>query len=72
MSEAEIQYYVKSGEPLDKAGSYGIQGVGGFFVEAMDGDYYNVVGLPIFRMKELLSREFGIEPDQYLGGGKCR
>ncbi len=72
MSEAEIEYYIKSGEPMDKAGSYGIQGVGGFFVKEIDGDYYNVVGLPIFRMKELLSREFGIEPDEYLGGGKWR
>lgn len=72
MSEAEIEYYIKSGEPMDKAGSYGIQGIGGFFVEKIDGDYYNVVGLPIFRMKELMSREFGIEPDEYLGGGKWR
>ncbi len=72
MTEGEIEYYVGSGEPMDKAGAYGIQGIGGFFVEAIDGDYYNVVGLPIFRMKEMLFCEFGIDPDEYLGGGKCQ
>lgn len=72
MTEGEIDYYIRSGEPMDKAGAYGIQGIGGFFVKAIDGDYYNVVGLPIFKMKEMLSGEFGIDPDEYLGGGKCQ
>lgn len=67
ISDEEIEFYIKSGEPMDKAGSYGIQGIGGFFVKAIEGDYYNVVGLPIFRMKELLSSEFLLEPREYLG-----
>ncbi|MGL5978817.1 MAG: Maf family protein [Erysipelotrichaceae bacterium] len=47
LSEAEIRAYIKTKEPFDKAGAYGIQGNGGLLVEKIDGDYYNVVGLPI-------------------------
>ncbi|MDQ6701512.1 MAG: Maf family protein [Acidobacteriota bacterium] len=47
LSEAEIEEYVASGEPLDKAGSYAIQGLGSKFVERIDGSYDNVVGLPV-------------------------
>lgn len=46
----QIQSYVDTGEPLDKAGGYGIQGVGGCFVEKIDGDFFTVVGLPLFRL----------------------
>lgn len=54
MSEDEIEQYVASGEPFGKAGSYAIQGKGGVHVERMDGDYYNVVGLPLNHLyKEL-------------------
>ena len=56
---AEIDAYVKSGEPLDKAGAYAIQGLGSVFVEKIDGDYYNVVGLPLSALTEAL-KEFGI------------
>jgi septum formation protein len=52
LSEKEINDYVASGEPLDKAGAYGIQGRGGAFVESVKGSFSNVVGLP----KELLTR----------------
>jgi septum formation protein len=56
LSEEWIQCYVKSGEGADKAGGYGIQGAGGFFVEKIVGDYHNVVGLPIGKLfKELQS-----------------
>ncbi|MFC1864266.1 Maf family protein [Chloroflexota bacterium] len=56
---AEINTYVKSGEPLDKAGAYAIQGLGSVFVEKIDGDYYNVVGFPLSALTEAL-KEFGI------------
>ena len=72
MSEGEIEYYIKSGEPMDKAGAYGIQGIGGFFVKEIAGDYYNVVGLPIFKMKEMLANELGSDPNEYLVGAKCQ
>ena len=60
LSEAEIKAYVKTGEPMDKAGGYGIQDKGGLFVEDIQGDYSNVVGLPIFAVSEVL-KQFGVE-----------
>ena len=58
MTEEEIREYVASGEPMDKAGGYGIQGAFAVYVEGIKGDYYNVVGFPIayvvHKMKELL------------------
>lgn len=54
ISDDEIIKYIKTGEPLDKAGSYGIQGKGGVFVESISGCYYNVVGLPLNRLKAIL------------------
>ena len=49
LSDEEISDYVDTGDPLDKAGAYGIQGMAGMFVSAIHGDYYNVVGLPLCR-----------------------
>ena len=60
LSEREILAYWHSGEPLDKAGSYAIQGLGGVFVEAIQGSFSGVVGLPLFETAELLSKQ-GIE-----------
>ena len=56
LSEKEIARYVASGEPMDKAGSYGIQGGAALFCSHMVGDYYNVMGLPLCRLGETLRR----------------
>ena len=58
LSEKEIDNYVLTGEPMDKAGSYGIQGKGAVLVEKIDGDYLNVVGLPLARLSRVL-KQFG-------------
>ena len=54
ISDDEILEYIKTGEPLDKAGAYGIQGIGGIFVKEIKGCYYNVVGLPLNKLKFML------------------
>lgn len=54
LSDSEISYYISTGEPLDKAGAYGIQGLGGVFVEKIVGDYTNVVGLPMPKLWQVL------------------
>lgn len=56
MTEEEIQWYVDSKEPLDKAGSYGIQGLGARYIEKIHGDYNNVVGLPVSRIYQELKK----------------
>ena len=61
LSEAEIQRYIASGEPMDKAGAYGIQQRGALLVEGIEGDYFNVVGLPLCRLGKLLREMFQIE-----------
>lgn len=55
LTDEEIIKYINSGEPLDKAGAYGIQGKGGIFVEEIRGCYYNVVGLPLNKLKYMLN-----------------
>lgn len=59
LSPEEIAFYVSSGEPMDKAGAYGIQGMAAVFVSAIRGDYFNVMGLPLCRLSQMLTR-FGV------------
>ena len=54
LTDEEIEYYVRTGEVMDKAGSYAIQGKGALYVSRIEGDYYNVVGLPVHRLYERL------------------
>ncbi len=56
----EIDQYIRSGEPMDKAGAYGIQGLGAVLVERIEGCFFNVVGLPLARLT-LMLKEFGVE-----------
>ena len=55
LSTREIRRYIATGEPMDKAGAYGIQGGAALFAQRMHGDYYNVMGLPVCRLYEILS-----------------
>ena len=64
MSEEEIESYVDTGEPMDKAGAYGIQGKAGIFVKEIRGDYNNVVGLPVARLYQEL-KQMGMNPRKW-------
>lgn len=55
LTERDIEHYVATREPLDKAGAYGIQGLAGLFVRTIEGDYANVVGLPLARLRRILA-----------------
>lgn len=55
----EIANYIATGEPMDKAGAYGIQGIGSLLVSGIDGDYFNVMGLPVYRLGRILA-DFGL------------
>ncbi len=61
LSEDEINGYISTNDPYDKAGGYGIQSLAGAFVREIIGDYYNVVGLPLSRLVEILKNDFGYD-----------
>ena len=58
LSDEEIEYYVDTYKPFDKAGGYGIQEYAGVFVESIDGDYFNIVGLPVCKLNQIIKDEF--------------
>ena len=58
-TEAELRGYIRTGEPMDKAGAYGIQGMGALLVERLEGDFFSVMGLPVLRLSRMLER-FGV------------
>ena len=60
MTDDEIRTYIKTGEPMDKAGAYGIQGLGGVFIEKIYGDFFTVMGLPMCRLYSML-KEAGFD-----------
>jgi septum formation protein len=59
-TQRELKAYIAGGEPMDKAGAYGVQGQGALLVERIDGDFFNVMGLPVVLLAEMLG-EFGIQ-----------
>lgn len=62
LSESDVALYVASDEPYDKAGAYAVQGMASLWIEGLEGDYFNVVGLPVRRLCTVLSDSFGIDP----------
>lgn len=60
LTDSEIAAYVRSGEPMDKAGAYGAQGLGSLLVQRIDGDFFTVMGLPVCTLGQML-KEFGVD-----------
>ncbi len=69
LSGADIARYVQTGEPMDKAGAYGIQGYGAMLVSAISGDYFNVMGMPVCLLSQILTTRFGVDPLSLAAGG---
>lgn len=62
LPDEEIEAYVRSGEPMDKAGAYAIQGRAAYMIRQIRGSYTNVVGLPLTELEEVLAKDFGVRP----------
>ena len=62
LSDRDLDFYLNSGEPYDKAGAYAVQGLASLFIEGLDGDYFNVVGLPVKRLSDLMKETFDLDP----------
>lgn len=71
LTDAQIDAYVASGEPMDKAGAYGVQGLASLFVERIEGDYYNVVGLPVAMLARMLEEAGYPMIGNALAGGRA-
>ncbi len=69
LSTEEIEWYVRTGEPLDKAGAYAVHGIASMFIESIHGSYTNVVGLPLATLFQMLRRA-GIDPLMKTVGGR--
>lgn len=61
LDDKKIKSYIATGEPMDKAGAYAVQGLAASFIEQIDGDYFNVVGLPLYMTAEILENDFKID-----------
>lgn len=61
LSDKRIAEYINTGEPMDKAGAYGIQGFGALLISGIDGDYFNVMGLPLCKLGRIMYDDFGID-----------
>ena len=68
LTQAEMDFYVSSDEPYDKAGGYAVQGLASLFIDGLEGDYFNVVGLPVKRLRSLLIAEFGVDLAALISG----
>jgi septum formation protein len=65
LSPVEMEWYIQTGEPFDKAGGYAIQGIGSFMIESIHGSYTNVVGLPLCELIQMLNRLGAIETSEF-------
>lgn len=61
LTDEKIKAYISTGEPMDKAGAYAVQGLAATFIEKIDGDYFNVVGLPLYMTADILEKDFNID-----------
>lgn len=72
LSESDVDFYLSSDEPYDKAGGYAVQGLASLFIEGLDGDYFNVVGLPVKRLHDLLLSDFNVDMAHWIASEKAK